>query len=64
MRRLNRTGIVGDLIAWDDEVYGTSKSVFAEMRERAVRMIEERGRGGVVVTYTPTRHLPRVHKIP
>ena len=25
---LNRTGFLGDLIAWEDGVYGTSKSVF------------------------------------
>ena len=26
---LNRTGFLGDLIAWEDGVYGTSKSVFS-----------------------------------
>ena len=26
---LKRTGILGDLISWEDGVYGTSKSVFA-----------------------------------
>ena len=26
---MKRTGILGDLISWEDEVYGTSKSVFA-----------------------------------
>ena len=27
--KLNRTGFLGDLIAWEDGVYGTSKSVFS-----------------------------------
>ena len=26
---LNRTGFLGDLITWEDGVYGTSKSVFS-----------------------------------
>ena len=26
---LNRTGFLGDLISWEDGVYGTSKSVFS-----------------------------------
>jgi hypothetical protein len=26
---LKRTGILGDLISWEDGVYGTSESVFA-----------------------------------
>ena len=26
---VNRTGFLGDLIAWEDGVYGTSKSVFS-----------------------------------
>ena len=26
---MNRTGFLGDLIAWEDGVYGTSKSVFS-----------------------------------
>jgi hypothetical protein len=26
---LKRTGILGDLISWEDGVYGTSKSVFS-----------------------------------
>ena len=38
---MNRTGFLGDLIAWEDGVYGTSTSVFSEVRERAVRMVEE-----------------------
>ena len=38
---MNRTGFLGDLIAWEDGVYGTFKSVFLEVRERAVRMVEE-----------------------
>ena len=29
IRILNRTGFLGDLIAWEDGVYGTSKSVFS-----------------------------------
>ena len=28
-RPVNRTGFLGDLIAWEDGVYGTSKSVFS-----------------------------------
>lgn len=27
--KVKRTGILGDLISWEDGVYGTSKSVFA-----------------------------------
>ena len=29
IREVNRTGFLGDLIAWEDGVYGTSKSVFS-----------------------------------
>jgi hypothetical protein len=29
-RILNRTGLLGDLMSWEDGVYGTSKSVFRE----------------------------------
>ena len=32
---VNRTGFLGDLITWEDGVYGTSKSVFAGGGERA-----------------------------
>ena len=39
--RLNRTGFLGDLIAWEDGVYGTSKAVFA----RGARARGPEGRG-------------------
>ena len=38
---MKRTGILGDLISWEDGVYGTSKSVSPEVRERAVRLVME-----------------------
>ena len=38
---LNRTGFLGDLITWEDGVMGRPSRFSPEVRERAVRMVEE-----------------------
>ena len=38
---VKRTGLLEDLISWEDGVYGTSESVSPEVRERAIRLVME-----------------------
>ena len=38
---MNRTGFLGDLITWEDGVMGRPSRFSPEVRERAVRMVEE-----------------------
>ena len=38
---VNRTGFLGDLITWEDGVMGRPSRFSPEVRERAVRMVEE-----------------------
>ena len=41
LNNMNRTGFLGDLITWEDGVMGRPSRFSPEVRERAVRMVEE-----------------------
>ena len=55
---MKRTGFFGDLISWEDGVYGTVQVGFPR-RCGSERSGWSRSAAGVGVTYTPTRAMSR-----